>query len=99
MTDEPGIEWFVIVSGPASCRVRGRTVASFGPEDFFSELSLIDGGTLSASVDAETEMQLLDLDRHEFRRLLEVALSMAAKLLATMAARLRATDLAISQVA
>jgi CRP/FNR family transcriptional regulator, cyclic AMP receptor protein len=96
---EPGAEWFVVVSGQASCRVRGREVATFGPGDFFGELSLIDGSARSASVVAETPMQLLDFNRSEFGRLLEVAPSVVRTMLITMAARMRATNAAIVQAA
>ncbi|MGH9092054.1 MAG: cyclic nucleotide-binding domain-containing protein, partial [Acidimicrobiales bacterium] len=45
----PGAEWFVVLSGRASCHVLDREVATFGPGDFFGEMSVIDGGTRSAS--------------------------------------------------
>ena len=96
---KPGSEWFVVVSGQASCRVGGCEVATFGPGDFFGELSLIDGCARSASVVAETPMRLLDFNRGEFGRLLEVAPSLARTMLTTMAARMRATDAAISLAA
>ncbi len=99
VAEAPGAEWFVVLSGKASCRVRGSQVASFGPGDFFGELSLIDGSARSASVVAETPMQLLDFNRAEFGRLLEVAPSVARKMLTAMAARMRATDTAIAQAA
>lgn len=99
VTGAPGAEWFVVLSGRASCCVGGREVASFGPGDFFGELSLIDGSSRSATVVAETPMQMLDFDRSEFRRLLEVAPSVVRAVFATMAARLRATDAAIAQTA
>ncbi|MGH9079519.1 MAG: cyclic nucleotide-binding domain-containing protein [Acidimicrobiales bacterium] len=99
VTEAPGAEWFVVLSGKAICRVRGSEVASFGPGDFFGELSLIDGSARSASVVAETPMQLLDLNRAEFACLLEVAPSVARKMLTAMAARMRATDAAIARAA
>jgi CRP/FNR family cyclic AMP-dependent transcriptional regulator len=92
-----GAEWFVVLSGRASCQVQGREVATFGPGDFFGELSLIDNGTRSASVIAETPMRLLDFDRREFDRLLDVAPSVARKMLSTMAVRLRAADSVIAR--
>ena len=96
---EPGAECFVILSGRASCRVLDREVASFGPGDFFGELSLMDGATRSASVIAETPMQLLDFDRREFARLLDVAPSVVQKMLSTVAARLRTADSVIHSFA
>jgi CRP-like cAMP-binding protein len=79
VTGTPGAEWFVVLSGRASCRVRGYEVASFGPGDFFVELSLIDGSARSATVVAETPLALLDLDRAEFSQLLEVAPSVVRR--------------------
>ena len=98
-TGRPGAEWFVVLSGRASCQVQGHELASFGPGDFFGELSLIDGGARSASVVAETPMQLLDFDRSEFGRLLEVAPSVVRKMLSAMAGRLREADAAVARVA
>jgi CRP-like cAMP-binding protein len=72
-------------------------VASFGPGDFFGELSLIDGGSRSASVVAVTPMEVLDFDRREFGRLLEVAPSAVRAVFTTMAARMRATDAVVAQ--
>lgn len=94
-----GAECLVVLSGRASCRVGGRAVAAFGPGDFFGEVSLIDGGARSASVVAETPMELLDLDRREFGQLLEVSPSVVRKMLSTMAARLREADAMIGQLA
>ena len=95
----PGSECFIVLSGRASCRVSGRTVATFGPGDIFGELSLIDGGSRTASVVAEAPMQVLALSRGEFGQLLEVAPSIARAMLGTLAVRLRAADALIAQPA
>jgi CRP/FNR family cyclic AMP-dependent transcriptional regulator len=96
---EPGAEWFVVLSGQASCRVSDREVATFGPGEFFGEVALVDGGTRSASVIAETPMQLLDFDRREFGRLLDVAPSVVRKMLDSLAGRLREADVVIGRLA
>lgn len=95
----PGAEWFVVISGQASCRVLDSEVATFGPGDFFGEVSLIDGGTRSALVIAETPMELLDFDRSEFGQLLDVAPSVVRKMLHTLASRLREADVVIRRFA
>ncbi|MGH9831335.1 MAG: cyclic nucleotide-binding domain-containing protein, partial [Blastocatellia bacterium] len=96
---EPGLEWFVVLSGRANCTVLDREVATFGPGDFFGELSLIDGRTRTASVIAQTPMQLLDFDRNEFGRVLEVAPSVVRKILTTVVCRLREADIVIGRCA
>ena len=95
----PGSECFIVLSGRASCRVHGLLVATFGPGDFFGELSLIDGGSRSASVVAETPMQVLNLNRGEFGELLEAAPPVTRTMLGVLAARLRAADALIAQPA
>jgi CRP-like cAMP-binding protein len=74
-------------------------VATFGPGDFFGELSLIDGGSRTASVVTETPMQVLNLNRGEFCELLEAAPPVARTMLGALAARLRAADALIAQPA
>jgi CRP-like cAMP-binding protein len=95
----PGLEWFVVLSGQASCRVPSLEVATFGPGDSFGELSLLDGGVRSASVVAETPMKVLAFNRSEFACLLEVAPSVTRRVLTALAIRLRAADLTIGRLA
>ena len=89
---ETGRELFIIVSGQARVSVpRGRT-ARLGPGEFFGEMSLVDGGPRSASVEAETPMQLLVVGRREFWALLDEAPSLSATIMRTLATRLRAAE-------
>ena len=90
---DPGSEFFVVVEGQARVMVgdRGR-VAPLGPGASFGELSLLDQGPRSATVEAETDMQLLVLDARSFSSLLAEVPSVARKLLAAMAARLRVAE-------
>jgi len=90
---ESGSEFFVIVEGQARVIVgqRGR-VAPLGPGSSFGEMSLLDRGPRTATVEAETDMQLLVLDARSFSSLLAEVPSVARKVLAAMAARLRVAD-------
>lgn len=89
---ETGHELFIIVRGQARVSVpRGRT-GRLGPGEFFGEMSLVDGGPRSASVEAETPMQLLVVGRREFWALLDEAPSLSAKIMCTLATRLRAVE-------
>jgi len=87
-----GRELLVVLSGKATCRVKGKRLASFGPGDFFGEMSLLDSGLRSATVVADSDMELLVLTTREFRSLLETSPTIAWKLLVAMAARLRSAD-------
>jgi CRP-like cAMP-binding protein len=87
-----GHEFFLIVGGQAAVRRKGRKVATLGPGQYFGELALLDRGPRSATVVAATDMRLLVLGQREFAGLLEVLPGVAAKLLSTMAKRLRDAD-------
>ena len=88
-----GSEFFVVVEGQARVMVRDRgRVSPLGPGASFGELSLLDQGPRSASVEAETDMQLLVLNARSFSSLLAEVPSVARKLLVAMAARLRVAE-------
>jgi CRP/FNR family transcriptional regulator, cyclic AMP receptor protein len=89
---EYGREFYVVVSGSARCEVDGREIRKFGPGSFFGELALLAGGPRSATIVAETPMELLVLDRRDFTFLVRVQPDVAVKILASVAARLQSAD-------
>lgn len=89
---ETGRELFVIVEGQAVVRTtKGRTV-TLGPGQFFGEMSLIDGGPRSATVEATTPMRLLVIGHREFWELLTEAPPISRRIMRTLSARLREAD-------
>lgn len=88
----PGREFFFIVDGEASVKVRNRKVARLGPGSYFGELSLLDRQPRSATVVSDTDMTLLVLDQRRFNGLLDEMPTLAHKLLAAMAQRIRDAD-------
>jgi CRP/FNR family cyclic AMP-dependent transcriptional regulator len=87
-----GREFFFILDGTATVRKGGRKVASLGPGQYFGELSLLDRQPRSATVTADTDMTLLVLDQRRFNGLLDDMPTLAHKLLAAMAQRIRDAD-------
>jgi CRP/FNR family transcriptional regulator, cyclic AMP receptor protein len=87
-----GWEFFIITEGRAKATKRGTKVASFGPGAFFGEMSLLDKGPRSATVTAETDMQLLVLSSRSFSTLIADNPSVSRKLLRGMAERLRGAE-------
>jgi CRP/FNR family transcriptional regulator, cyclic AMP receptor protein len=87
-----GLEFYLIVAGQASVKRNNRRTATIGPGEYFGELSLLDRQPRSATVTAETEMELLILGQRQFNAILESVPSLSRKLLATMATRLRESD-------
>jgi len=84
-----GYEFFVILTGEASCTIDDKHVARLGPGNFFGEMSLVEHDVQSATVVAETAMEVIAFDAREFSSMLDQAPSTARTLLATVAHRLR----------
>ena len=96
MAGQTGRELFVIVEGRALARTpRGRTV-QLGPGQFFGEMSLLDGGPRSATVEASTPMRLLVIGYREFWQLLDESPLIAKQIMRVLSNRLREADAAFS---
>jgi CRP-like cAMP-binding protein len=91
---ETGQQFFVIMSGQAKLTRRGRKIALLGPGHSFGELALLDKHPRNATAVAETPMELVVLGQREFAGLIDDVPGFARKLLAAMAGRLRAADMA-----
>ena len=98
LTEEgaPGREFFLVVEGKADCTVHGRSVAVFGPGDYFGELALLDGGRRTATVTAKTPMRVVVLSVSEFAGLLRASPTISTKLLAQLARRVRDIQAALT---
>lgn len=90
---EVGNEFYLILQGTARVEVAGgRRVRRLGPGDFFGEMSLIDGKPRSATVVAETPMQLLVIHRRAFWRLLTEIPHLNYKIMVTLSERVREAE-------
>ncbi len=87
-----GHEFIVIVAGTAQVLVGDRQVAVLGPGDFFGEIALLDDGPRTATVVAETDLDVEVASQREFAELVAGAPSLARKLLVGLARRLRDAD-------
>jgi CRP/FNR family transcriptional regulator, cyclic AMP receptor protein len=94
---DPGREFFVIMEGTARVTVRGKRSTRMGPGECFGELALLHSAPRSATVTAETHMHLAVLNSREFSTLLEDLPSVARKVLAAVAERLRRAERAQPQ--
>ncbi len=93
---ETGRELFVIIEGNAVVRTPGGRTVTLGPGQFFGEMSLVDGGPRSATVDASTPMRLLVVGHREFWALLADAPLIGKQIMRTLSQRLREADAAFS---
>jgi CRP/FNR family transcriptional regulator, cyclic AMP receptor protein len=87
-----GMEFFLIVRGTATVSRNGKKVATLGPGGYFGELALLDRRPRSASVVSDTEMDVLVLSQRQFNSVVESVPTIARKLLAAMANRVREAD-------
>ena len=90
---EAAHEAFVILAGNATVSLRDGTAARLGPGDCFGEMALLQPqGKRSATVTARTDMDLLVLGSREFSALLDQVPSVAKRVLASVADRLRLAE-------
>jgi CRP/FNR family transcriptional regulator, cyclic AMP receptor protein len=86
---DTGLGFFLILDGVAEVKVGDHHVRDMSRGDFFGEISLLEGGPRTASVNAATDIRLLALTQWVFKRLVEQNPNIASKMLKIMAQRLR----------
>lgn len=89
---DPGREAFVISDGRAKATIRGKKGALLGPGDCFGEMALLDDAPRTATVTAETDMQLVVLGSREFSTLIEEVPAIGRRVLAAVAERVRKAE-------
>lgn len=93
---EYGRELVIIVEGRATVTVGRKRNVTLGPGDFWGEMSLVDGGPRSATVDAVTDMRLLAIEDHEFSQLLQTAPVIAIQIMKVLSQRVRNAEASYS---
>ncbi len=87
---EPGDALFIIIEGTASVHRSDTTeVIEVGPGSYFGELAILDGGTRSATVRADSNVKVAVLGIRMFRTLLREVPDLAEQLLIGLAGELR----------
>lgn len=85
---EAGHECFVIMEGSATVTRKGETIASLGVGDVVGELAPLTGGSRTATVVADTKMELLVIGQREFAGLLDEVPGLAVRVLHNLAHRM-----------
>jgi CRP/FNR family transcriptional regulator, cyclic AMP receptor protein len=78
---EMGVGFHQIIEGGADVIQDGRTIGHLKPGDYFGEISLLDGGTRSATVTTTEPTTTLSIAAWDFKRLIEHSHEMTKKLL------------------
>lgn len=87
-----GREAFVLMDGEVTVRRNGRKITSLTSGAVIGELSLLDHGPRTATVTCDTDCELYVIDQRHFRGVIERHPAIAMKLLASLAAEIRALD-------
>ena len=93
---EPGREFYFILDGSARVEVSPRKRLHIGPNDFFGEMSLLDGEPRSATVVAETPLRVLVISGKHFEALLKEVPELARNIMATLSRRVRQAEKALN---
>lgn len=88
----PGQAFYLILSGRVEIVRDGTSIGTFGPGDFFGDMSLLDQAPRSATIRAIEPTSCLMLSSWDFKAMLQDHPSIAIKLLEVLSRRLRAAD-------
>ena len=89
---QPGDAFYLLVDGAAVVNRKGKKIATLGTGDFFGEMSLLDEGPRSATIELTRDSTLLVIHGTDFAVIVNEMPGVATKLLRGLAARLRAAD-------
>ncbi len=84
--------FFVVSSGKLVAERGGKTLANYGPGDFFGEMALFEGFPRSATVRAIEDSECLAMTRWDFTAELKNRPQIAVGMLPVLVRRLRETD-------
>jgi CRP-like cAMP-binding protein len=93
---QTGALMYVVLDGKVSITIRGAVVERVGPGGVFGEMALVDQSPRSANAVAETDCQLLAINRNVFLNLIKSDPTFGISLLGSMAERVRNTAAGIS---
>jgi len=80
---------YAVITGRVAVSISGSVVERLGPGGVFGELALVGQAPRMASVVAETDCQLLPINRTAFLLLVKTNAEFAASLLGALSERLR----------
>ena len=89
---DKGWEFFFIIGGKARVEKDGRVIRNLTSGDFFGEISLIDREPRTASVIAETDMDLLVVHSRSFNHLLDMTPGLSEKILISLCKYIRRAE-------
>ncbi|HUF54016.1 MAG TPA: cyclic nucleotide-binding domain-containing protein [Dehalococcoidia bacterium] len=89
--------FFVVSSGKLEAVKGGKTLATYGPGDFFGEMALFEGFPRSATVRAVEDSECLAMTRWDFTAELKNHPEIAVGMIPVLVRRLREADAKLSE--
>jgi CRP/FNR family transcriptional regulator, cyclic AMP receptor protein len=86
---EAGVFMYVVVAGRVAVSIKSRPVEFIGPGGVFGEMALVDRSPRAATAVAQTDCELLSINRNDFLGLVKTNPAFAVSLLRALADRLR----------
>ena len=86
---EGGVFMYVVVSGRVAISFKGKVVGRIEPGGIFGEMALVDQSPRAATATAETDCDLMSINRNDFLSLVKTNPAFAVALLKGLADRLR----------
>lgn len=86
---EGGVFMYVVLEGRVAVSIKSKTVDVVGPGGVFGEMALVDQSPRAASAVAETDCELLSINRNDFLGLVKTNPAFAVSLLKALTDRLR----------
>ena len=83
---------YLVLEGTAVASIGGAELATYGPGDYFGEMSVLDGSPRSATVTAATALRTMGLTSWSMRSLIKEHPEIAQHVIEILVARLRETD-------
>jgi hypothetical protein len=95
---EQGNCMYIVVEGGVRIERQGQSLASFGPGDFFGELSLLEAEVRTADAIAQEDSLLLRVDQDDFYELIEDRHEVMQAIMVTLARRIRKQNEVIAEM-
>ncbi len=89
---QPGSEMYIVKQGEVELRVHGKPVEVVGPEGFFGEMAVIEGGQRSATAIAKSDCVLIPVTVKHFVLMIHEIPFFAVEVIKGVARRLRNFD-------
>ena len=86
------LAFHLILDGQAEVTRDGKPIRTMGPDEYFGEISIIDGKPRSVTVTAASQLRTLVVPYQSFQELLDTEPAFARALLATLCSRLREVE-------